>query len=61
VLTSGALHDAAEIARVLPAAMIFCASAGGLSHAAGEDSSERDLTLGIEALGACAGRVLAEA
>ncbi len=50
VLTSGALHDAAEIARVRPAAMIFVASARGLSHAPEEDSSEADLALGIEAL-----------
>ena len=58
VLTSGALHDAAEMARVLPTAMIFCASARGLSHAPEEDSSEHDLALGIEALGLCAARVL---
>ena len=29
VMTSGALHDAAEVARVLPAAMIFCPSTRG--------------------------------
>ncbi len=38
VLTSGALHDAAEVARVLPAAMVFCPSAGGISHAKEEDT-----------------------
>lgn len=48
-LASGALHDAAEVARVLPAAMIFCASIGGVSHAAEEDSAEAALTAGIQA------------
>jgi N-carbamoyl-L-amino-acid hydrolase len=57
-LTSGALHDAAEVARVLPAAMLFCPSIGGLSHAAGEDTGERELAVGIEAFGALVGRVL---
>jgi hydantoinase/carbamoylase family amidase len=58
VLTSGALHDAAEVARVRPAAMIFCASRRGLSHAPEEDSTELDLTLGILALATCAAKVL---
>ena len=57
-LTSGALHDAAEVARVLPAAMIFVASRAGLSHAPDEDSAEADLALGIEALGATTNRLL---
>ena len=57
-LTSGALHDAAVLAGVLPAAMIFCASRAGLSHAPEEDSSEADLELAIEAFGLCANRAL---
>ncbi len=32
-ITSGALHDAASVSRVMPAAMIFCPSRGGISHA----------------------------
>jgi hydantoinase/carbamoylase family amidase len=48
---SGALHDAAEVARVRPAAMIFCASTGGISHAAQEDSPQPALKDGIEAFG----------
>ena len=59
-LTSGALHDAAEVARVLPAAMIFCPSAGGISHAKQEDTAEPDLAVGIEAFGVLANRVLAQ-
>jgi hydantoinase/carbamoylase family amidase len=59
VLVSGALHDAAEMARVLPAAMLFCPSIAGISHAKQEDTAERDLAGGVEALGALANRALA--
>jgi N-carbamoyl-L-amino-acid hydrolase len=57
-MTSGALHDAAEVARVLPAAMLFCPSKAGISHAKEEDTDERDLKVGIETFGALAVRVL---
>lgn len=60
-MTSGALHDCAEIARRVPAAMIFAQSLGGLSHAKEEDSAEEDLVAAIEAFGAVAGRVAASA
>jgi hydantoinase/carbamoylase family amidase len=59
VLTSGALHDAAEVARVVPAAMVFCPSTAGISHAREEDTPEADLVAGIEAFGLLANRVLA--
>ena len=42
-LPSGALHDASELARIVPAAMIFSSSKDGLSHAPGEDTPEADL------------------
>jgi acetylornithine deacetylase/succinyl-diaminopimelate desuccinylase-like protein len=58
-ITSGALHDAAEVARVLPAAMMFCPSRGGVSHAPQEDTSESDLARAVEAFGSLAARVLA--
>jgi hydantoinase/carbamoylase family amidase len=58
-LTSGALHDAAEVARVMPAAMVFCPSIDGLSHAKEENTSDEDLAAGIEAFGALANRLLA--
>jgi len=57
-ITSGALHDAAEVASRVPVAMIFVASREGISHAREEDSSEADLTAGIEAFGALATDVL---
>ncbi len=49
VLVSGALHDAAEVARKLPAAMVFVRSIAGVSHSPEEDSSEEDLELAIRA------------
>jgi hydantoinase/carbamoylase family amidase len=59
VLTSGALHDAAEVARIRPAAMVFCSSTAGISHVKEEDTPEPDLVAGIEAFGLVANRVLA--
>ena len=38
-LASGALHDAAEVARVLPAVMVFAPSRDGISHAREEDTA----------------------
>ncbi|MEO7198236.1 MAG: Zn-dependent hydrolase [Solirubrobacterales bacterium] len=58
-IASGALHDAAEMARHVPVAMIFCASLEGISHDSSEDSSESDLTAAIEAFGELAGEALA--
>ena len=57
-IASGALHDAAEMARVVPAAMIFASSERGISHAADERSAAGDLRAAIAAFGALAGAVL---
>ena len=57
-LSSGALHDAAEVARVLPAVMVFAPSKGGISHAREEDTDEADLAVAIEAFAALAARAL---
>lgn len=57
-ITSGALHDAAEVAARVPVGMVFVASKEGISHAREEDSSEADLHAGIEAFGALANEVL---
>ena len=59
VVSSGALHDAAEVARVVPAAMVFCPSTAGISHAKEEDTPEPDLIAAIEAFGLLANRALA--
>jgi acetylornithine deacetylase/succinyl-diaminopimelate desuccinylase-like protein len=61
VLRSGALHDAAEVARVLPAAMIFAPSIGGISHAPEENTSEDDLIAAINAFGRlCANALMSQ-
>jgi hydantoinase/carbamoylase family amidase len=60
VLTSGALHDAAAVAKVVPAAMIFAPSIGGLSHTPVEDTAEQDLAAAINAFGVLADRALHE-
>ena len=57
-LTSGALHDAAEMASVAPTAMVFTSTRDGISHAREEDTDEADLRAGIEAFGTLAGRAL---
>ena len=57
-LASGALHDAAEVARILPATMLFAPSIGGISHAPEEDTDEADLTVAIQAFAALAAHAL---
>ena len=57
-LSSGALHDAAVVAQVLPAGMLFAPSIAGISHAREEDTAEADLETAIEAFGSLAGSVL---
>jgi N-carbamoyl-L-amino-acid hydrolase len=59
VMPSGAGHDAQNIARILPAAMLFVPSIGGISHHWAEDTSDVDLAFGVRALGAAAARMLA--
>lgn len=48
VLVSGALHDATNVASVVPTAMIFASSRDGISHSKAEDSDEDALKLGLE-------------
>ncbi|KIC10462.1 allantoate amidohydrolase [Leisingera sp. ANG-M1] len=49
-MPSGALHDAANMAAVMPAGMLFVPSIGGISHAFDEDTGEADLVLGLQVL-----------
>jgi N-carbamoyl-L-amino-acid hydrolase len=58
-IPSGPLHDATEIGRVVPTAMIFAQSDPPISHAAIEDSSERALSVAIDAYGRTVEQVLA--
>ena len=49
-MPSGALHDATNVARLMPVAMLFVPSIGGISHAFEEDTADDDLLSGVEAL-----------
>jgi hydantoinase/carbamoylase family amidase len=57
-IPSGPLHDATEIGRVVPTAMIFAQSDPPVSHAAIEDSPEAALRIAIDAYGRTVERVL---
>jgi beta-ureidopropionase / N-carbamoyl-L-amino-acid hydrolase len=59
-MPSGAGHDAQNIARHMPAAMLFVPSIGGISHHWAEDTRDEDLALGIQVLGDAARRYLAK-
>ncbi|MGI8780382.1 MAG: Zn-dependent hydrolase [Solirubrobacteraceae bacterium] len=58
-LPSGPLHDAAEMARVMPTVMLFVKSLGGVSHTKEEDTPEADLELSVRALYELTRRTLA--
>ncbi|NOG73309.1 Zn-dependent hydrolase [Roseicella sp. DB1501] len=58
-MPSGAGHDAQYIARVMPVAMLFTPSIGGISHHWAEDTKEEDLALCMRILGEGAARYLA--
>ncbi|MDU8927599.1 Zn-dependent hydrolase [Alisedimentitalea sp. MJ-SS2] len=49
-MPSGALHDATNVARLMPVAMLFVPSIDGISHAFEEDTDERDLVAGLQVL-----------
>ncbi|WP_299749253.1 hydantoinase/carbamoylase family amidase [uncultured Tateyamaria sp.] len=54
-MPSGALHDATNVARCMPVAMLFVPSIGGISHAFEEDTDEADLVAGLHVLAHAAG------
>ncbi|RDI73257.1 hydantase: amidase, hydantoinase/carbamoylase family [Gaiella occulta] len=49
-LVSGAGHDAAVMAAVTPACMLFVRCAGGVSHSPAEEVTEADVAVAIEVL-----------
>jgi allantoate deiminase len=49
-LPSGPLHDAAEMAHLMPTVMLFVKSLKGLSHTKEEDTPEEDLELSVRTL-----------
>jgi hydantoinase/carbamoylase family amidase len=50
-IPSGPLHDAAEMARLIPTVMIFSSSSPPISHTKEEDTPEADLRVAIDAYG----------
>jgi N-carbamoyl-L-amino-acid hydrolase len=50
-IPSGPLHDAAEMARLIPTVMVFSKSSPPVSHTPEEDSPEEDLRVAIEVYG----------
>jgi N-carbamoyl-L-amino-acid hydrolase len=48
-LPSGPLHDASEMAALVPTVMLFASSSGGLSHCKEEDTPEAHLTQAVRA------------
>jgi beta-ureidopropionase / N-carbamoyl-L-amino-acid hydrolase len=57
-MPSGAGHDAQNIARHMPAAMLFVPSIGGISHHWAENTKDEDLALGVRVLDGAARRFL---
>ena len=60
-IPSGPLHDAAEMARLIPTVMIFSSSSPPVSHTKEEDTPENDLRVAIDAYGRTVDGVLASA
>jgi N-carbamoyl-L-amino-acid hydrolase len=60
-IPSGPLHDAAEMARLIPTVMIFSSSSPPVSHTKEEDTPEDDLRVAIEAYGHTVDAALASA
>lgn len=58
-MPSGAGHDAQYMARVMPSAMLFAPSIGGISHHWSEDTKEEDLVLALRILADAASALLA--
>lgn len=49
-MPSGAGHDAQYMARMMPSAMLFVPSVGGISHHWSEDTKGEDLAMGVRVL-----------
>jgi hydantoinase/carbamoylase family amidase len=60
-IPSGPLHDAAEMARLIPTVMVFSKSSPPVSHTPEEDTPEEDLKVAIEVYGKTVAATLAAA
>jgi len=58
LMPSGGGHDAQILAQVMPAAMLFVPSIGGISHDIAEDTAEDDIVLGCQVLATAAADIL---
>lgn len=56
-MPSGALHDALNVAAVMPATVMFVPSIGGISHSPAEDTAPEDLANGLAVLAEAAVRL----
>lgn len=56
-MPSGALHDATNVAKLMPAGMLFVPSIGGISHDFAEDTDEGDLVTGLKVLAGAVARL----
>ncbi|WGH77542.1 hydantoinase/carbamoylase family amidase [Jannaschia ovalis] len=56
-MPSGALHDATNVARLMPAGMLFAPSIGGISHDFAEDTGRDDLAICLAVLAEAAARL----
>ena len=57
-LPSGPVHDATEMARLMPTAMLFAASPNGLSHCREEDTPDDVLEQAVRAYVRLVGKVI---
>ena len=60
-MPSGAGHDAQQLARVIPAAMLFVPSIGGISHHWAENTTDEDIVLGCQVFATAVADILANA
>jgi N-carbamoyl-L-amino-acid hydrolase len=56
-MPSGALHDASNLAGLMPVGMLFVPSIGGISHDFAEDTAKADLVTGLQVLAEAAARL----
>ncbi len=56
-MPSGAVHDASNVSRKMPVAMLFVPSIGGISHDFAEDTAEEDLVAGLQVLAGAVSRL----
>ncbi len=59
-MPSGALHDASNVSHLMPVAMLFAPSIGGISHDFAEDTAEDDLATGLRVLANAVPRMMAQ-